>query len=142
MKQAMALALLTISLMVGSLAAEASTANAVVSAPTLSQVTAPLCSAASPLQVPETLPGPLNASSCRDSMTIINYWGFEGVTGVDSCPVRCGVCLCEQMTNKLVGQVIYECDGSITTWGLSCSELCGSPTITNEPCPICSPEVY
>jgi hypothetical protein len=144
MKQAMALFLLAISPMVGSLAAEVSTVNAAVSAPALCQVTPPLRSAASPLQVPETLPDPLNASSCLEYRTIINYWGFEGGSGNDSCPVLCGPCSCEVMTNKLVGQVIYECDGSITEWGLNCDEstVCEDTTITVRSCPYCGPEEY
>ena len=143
MKQALALFLLTISPMVGSLAAEGAIANAAVSAPVLSQVTPPLCSAASPLPVPEILPDLLSARPCLASRRIISYWGFQGFSG-DSCPVLCGGCYCHQMTNKLVGQVIYECDGSVTAWGLNCDEstVCEDTTITEESCPFCDPEVY
>ena len=148
MKRVTVFVLLAMSSMVGSLAAEVSAPNATFMTPDLSQVTSSRpASAATPLQVLEILPyrPAINASWCRSSRIIISYWGFQGVTGNDSCPVRCGVCLCEQMTNKLVGQVIYECDGSTTSWGLNCdqSAACpGSPTITEESCPDCVQEVY
>ncbi len=148
MKRVMVLVLLAISSLVGSLAAEVSAPNATFMTPALTQVT-PLrpASAATPLQRPEILPyrPSINASSCRSSRTIINYWGFQGIAGNDSCPVLCGLCICGQMTNKLVGQVIYECDGSTTAWGLNCdqSTVCSEDTtITEEGCPFCGPEVY
>jgi len=151
MKQATALVLLAISSMGGSLAAQVSAPNATVTTPALFQVTPSRpASAASPLRVSETLlpfVSPINASGCRDSRTVISYWGFQGITGGDSCPVICGGCYCHQMTNKLVGQVIYECDGSTTAWGLDCSSsytICSqSSTITEEPCSTCGlPEEY
>lgn len=148
MKPATALVLLGLSSIATSLAAEVSAPNATVTTRALSQVT-PSCpaSAHSSLRVPETLSHvpPKNASVCRDFRTVISYWGFQGVTGDYSCPVMCGGCYCSQMTNKLVGQVIYECDGSITSWGLDCSQstICNEDTtITDEPCTTCGPEVY
>ena len=148
MKRVTVLVLLAISSLVGSLAAEVSAPNATFMTPALTQVT-PLrpASAATPLQRPEILPyrPSINASSCGSSWTVINYWGFQGIDGNDSCPVLCGLCICEQMTNKLVGQVIYECDGSTTAWGLNCDEstVCsGDTTITERACPICGPEEY
>lgn len=142
MKPAAVLVLL-VSSVAASLAAEASAPNATVTPPSLYQAT-PSCpaSAASSLRVPETLSHmpPKSATGCRDFRTVINYWGFQGVSGDYSCPVMCGVCYCSQMTNRLVGQVIYECDGSITSWGLDCSQstICSEDTtITEESCPPC-----
>lgn len=146
MKRVTVLVLLAISSMVDSLAAEVSAPNATCMTPALSQVT-PLrpASAATPLQVLEILPHrpSINARPCFSSRRIINYWGFQGIYS-DSCPVVCSPCSCEQMTNKLVGQVIYECDGSTTAWGLNCDEstVCSDTTITEEACPFCGPEVY
>jgi len=146
MKRVTVLVLLAISSMVGSLAAEVSAPKAAFMAPALPQVT-PLrpASAATPLQAPEVLYRPsISVSSCRSTRTVISYWGFQGITGNDSCPVLCGGCFCAQMTNKLVGQVIYECDGSTTTWGLDCSQstICPDTTISEESCPACGPEGY
>lgn len=146
MKRVIVLVLLAISSMVGSLAAEVPAPDTTFMTPALSQVT-PLrpASAAPPLPVPEILPNrsSIDASSCGSSRTIINYWGFQGFSG-DSCPVLCGGCYCHKMTNKLVGQVIYECNGSITAWGLNCDEstICEDTTITEESCPFCGQEVY
>ena len=144
MKKATALVLLAISSMAGPLAAEVSAPNATVTTLALSQFTpARQASAVSPLRVPGTLTylPPRNAVVCRDFRTVISYWGFQGISGEDSCPVICGGCFCHQMTNKLVGQVIYECDGSTTSWGLNCDQsytICNqSRTITDEPCPSC-----
>lgn len=139
MKQVTILVLLVITAMAGTLAAEVSAPNAAVTTPVLPQnASSRLASAAWLLPTPEIWSHlPLTpTSACGPAFSVTtNYWGFEGYSG-DSCPVVCGPC---GPADKLVGQVIEECDGTTTQWGLICDR---EYTTTIRNCPFCGEEEY
>lgn len=142
MKKAVLAVFLVITPIAGSFAAEVATLRATSTEPSLAEI-APVQSSSAAGRLPgleaKWPTSPQYASSCggRSERTILSYWGFEHSTLGDSCPVVCGPCEWEYMTNKLVGQVIYECDGSVTQWGLICDR---SETVSYDDCPFCGEE--
>jgi hypothetical protein len=78
---------------------------------------------------------PREASACvLEDRVVISYWGWDN-NGHPSCSHICGPC---PPSDSIVGQEIYECDGSVTTWGITDCTLDVRTTIS--PCPICPPE--
>jgi hypothetical protein len=142
MKKAVLTVLLVIASIGGSLAAEIAAPETTGTDPSLAKI-APVQSQSAAGRLPgleaQWPTSPQHASSCagRPERTIFSYWGFQHSTLGDSCPVVCGPCETEFMTNKLVGQVIYECDGSITQWGLICER---SERVSYDSCPFCAEE--
>lgn len=66
---------------------------------------------------------------CGTEVTV-NHWGWVS-NGNDVCATVCGPC---NPYEKIVGQVIYECDGTTTQWGLT---DCYFTTTTHARCGTC-----
>lgn len=78
------------------------------------------------------------ASSCPNrytERTIVSYWGWVGSDGLDYCATICGLCF----SRKIVGQEIFECDGTVTRWGRN--DCTFDVRTTYEACEICEPPV-
>jgi hypothetical protein len=80
---------------------------------------------------------PREAKACpnQSHRVVISYWGWTAVGGGDSCSHVCGPC---GPSTHIVGQEIYECDGSYTSWGITNCTF--DVRTTYQSCPICPPE--
>lgn len=129
MKQAVVVALLVITAAVNSSAAEA-TPPAMGAAAHPQGGLSPVASEAWQLPSKGTWsPISFKTDECGRKITV-NYWGY--VSGGDACYQMCGPCVPE----KIVGQIIYECDGTITQWGLTDCELTSTTSVR---CGTCGP---
>jgi hypothetical protein len=83
-----------------------------------------------------TFPG--EAHACVNEFAVTHsQWGWVGMgpNGSDLCTVICGPC---PGPNGIIGQVTYECDGTVTSWGMTCEDQ--NVTVTSRRCELCGPE--
>lgn len=133
MKYILAVALLVIITAANSLATEATPTNArAENSPDSQGCLSRLSSEGWPLPSQDAWrQSPVTTTECGSEITV-SYWGFVAKDGTDSCGYMCGPCV----SDKIVGQVIYHCDGTTTEWGLT---NCGQTTTTYVRCGTCGP---